>query len=238
MLALARPADPVERVEPAQRTSACRSSPPAANVSSRTQGIVSSEARCPGEPGSRSRYARRRGAGRCSTTVTSAPSPCRRSAVARPPSPAPTTTTFTAGGPPERRGAGAPAAHVATRSCAITRADRLAARSACAAIRNGRASPAAIAPSARHLAASTPSRSPPDAMTGRPGAAERDAARNRVHRRRAPDARTPRPRPAAGRAAPRSVPSRSCPRPRRRWRPRPRRPVRGRPRDPCRTRPP
>ena len=64
--------------------------------------------------------------------------------MASPPSPAPTTTALTAGASsPSAAVDGAPAAHVATRSCAITVPTASAARSARAAIRNGRASPAA-----------------------------------------------------------------------------------------------
>src|SRR4051794_38907266 len=74
---------------------------------------------------------------------------------------------------PRALAAGGPAAHVAMRSWRATVARALPARPARAATRSGRASPAATAPSARHFATSTPSRTPPLAITGSAGAAWR-----------------------------------------------------------------
>ena len=132
----------------------------------------------------------RRARGRCSTTTTSWPAPCSRSAAASPPRPAPTTTTLTV--PPA--GAPGPSAAAARRAgrpggdpqLLDHRADRLVARGR-PGRRRGTAAPGRprVAPSARHFATSTPSRSPPEAMTGSPGRG-RARLRERVGGRQPP----------------------------------------------------
>ena len=206
-------------------TSRCRSSPPAAKVSSSTHGIVISDGPMSHvKPPSRAGTRARRAAGAARPRRRRGPAPCRRSAAASPPSPAPTTTTL-------MRRCAAPSARRARRA-RRPGGDPQLARAPCRPPRrrgrpgrrasSGRARPAARRAEREALGDVDAVAQPARGDHGQ--ARRRRRARRRARRRSGAPSRRRRPRPRrrAGRGGPRSAPSWCRPRPRRR-RPRRRR---------------